>query len=188
MAQEFDPAAATAAYLAQVPPEAHAKAVAYTQGGHWLLLWGALVAVLTVDRGPVAVAVPVTVLDPRTALPTLPAIGRARGDAVGVDERIEVVGIPVSSHVMLPIGRRDVGASEMSGSAGRSTPTAVTPGVPGGSLSPCPRIRTSDMDAAAPIYRDFNDGHSRAGQRGCAQMWRRLVTTRKRFATNAASV
>jgi STE24 endopeptidase len=47
MAQGFDPAAATAAYLALLPPEAHAKAAAYTQGGHWLLLWGALVAVLT---------------------------------------------------------------------------------------------------------------------------------------------
>src|SRR4051812_37302931 len=45
MAQEFDPAAATAAYLAQLPPEAHAKAQAYTQGGHWLLLWGAVVGV-----------------------------------------------------------------------------------------------------------------------------------------------
>ena len=45
MAQAFDPAAATAAYLAQLPPEAHAKATAYTQGGHWLLLWGFLVAV-----------------------------------------------------------------------------------------------------------------------------------------------
>jgi len=42
----FDPAAATAAYLAQLPPEAHAKATAYTQGGHWLLLWGFLVVVL----------------------------------------------------------------------------------------------------------------------------------------------
>ncbi|WP_332769042.1 M48 family metallopeptidase [Phenylobacterium sp.] len=46
MAQGFDPAAATAAYLAQLSPEAHAKATAYTQGGHWLLLWGALVAIL----------------------------------------------------------------------------------------------------------------------------------------------
>ena len=45
MAQGFDPAAATAAYLAQLPPEAHAKATAYTQGGHWLLLWGTLVGV-----------------------------------------------------------------------------------------------------------------------------------------------
>lgn len=42
---EFDPAAATAAYLAQLPPEVHAKAAAYTQGGYWLLLWGALVSV-----------------------------------------------------------------------------------------------------------------------------------------------
>lgn len=46
MAQAFDPAAATAAYLAQLPPEAHAKATAYTQGGHWLLLWGALISIL----------------------------------------------------------------------------------------------------------------------------------------------
>jgi STE24 endopeptidase len=43
LAQQFDPA--TLAYLAQLPPEAHAKAEAYTQGGHWLLLWGAVVAV-----------------------------------------------------------------------------------------------------------------------------------------------
>jgi STE24 endopeptidase len=42
----FDPVAATAAYLAQLPPEAHAKATAYTQGGHWLLLWGTLVGIL----------------------------------------------------------------------------------------------------------------------------------------------
>jgi STE24 endopeptidase len=47
MAQGFDPAAATAAYLATLSPEAHAKATAYTQGGHWLLLWGTLVSVLT---------------------------------------------------------------------------------------------------------------------------------------------
>lgn len=46
MAQGFDPAAATAAYLAELPAEAHAKAQAYTQGGHWLLLWGALVSVI----------------------------------------------------------------------------------------------------------------------------------------------
>jgi STE24 endopeptidase len=39
----FDPAAATAAYLAQMPAAAQAKAVAYTQGAHWLLLWGWLV-------------------------------------------------------------------------------------------------------------------------------------------------
>ncbi len=41
----FDPAAATAAYLAELSPAAHAKATAYTQGGHWLLLWGWLVTV-----------------------------------------------------------------------------------------------------------------------------------------------
>ncbi|WP_454759930.1 M48 family metallopeptidase [Caulobacter segnis] len=46
MAQSLDPAAATAAYLAQLPPEAHAKAQAYTQGSHWLLLWGFVVSVL----------------------------------------------------------------------------------------------------------------------------------------------
>lgn len=41
----FDPAAATAAYLAQLPPEGHLKAIHYTQGGHWVLLWGWLVGV-----------------------------------------------------------------------------------------------------------------------------------------------
>jgi STE24 endopeptidase len=46
MAQGFDPAAATAAYLATLSPEAHAKATAYTQGGHWVLLWTAVVGVL----------------------------------------------------------------------------------------------------------------------------------------------
>ncbi|HEX3366931.1 M48 family metalloprotease [Phenylobacterium sp.] len=46
MAQGFDPAAATAAYLATLPPEVHAKATAYTQGGHCLLLWGTLVSIL----------------------------------------------------------------------------------------------------------------------------------------------
>ncbi len=43
---QFDPAAATAAYMAQLSPAAHARATAYTQGGHWLLLWGWLVGVL----------------------------------------------------------------------------------------------------------------------------------------------
>ena len=42
----FDAAAETAKYLATLPPEVHAKATAYTQGGHWLLLWGTLVALL----------------------------------------------------------------------------------------------------------------------------------------------
>ena len=45
MVQGFDAAAATAAYLAVLTPEAHAKAQAYTQGGHWLLLWTALIGV-----------------------------------------------------------------------------------------------------------------------------------------------
>lgn len=44
MSQAFDAAAATAAYLATVSPAAHAKAQAYTQGGHWLLLWGAVIS------------------------------------------------------------------------------------------------------------------------------------------------
>jgi len=42
----FDPAAATAAYLAALPPAAHEKAIHYTQGGHWLILWGWLVEVV----------------------------------------------------------------------------------------------------------------------------------------------
>jgi STE24 endopeptidase len=43
---QFDAQAATAAYLAQLPPEGHIKAIHYTQGGHWLLLWGFLVTVV----------------------------------------------------------------------------------------------------------------------------------------------
>ncbi|THD58063.1 M48 family metalloprotease [Phenylobacterium sp.] len=46
MAQGFDPTAATNAYLATLSPEAHAKATAYTQGGHWVLLGAAIVSVL----------------------------------------------------------------------------------------------------------------------------------------------
>jgi STE24 endopeptidase len=42
----FDPAAATAAYMATLSPAGHAKATAYTQGGHWLLLWGWLATVI----------------------------------------------------------------------------------------------------------------------------------------------
>lgn len=42
----FDPAAATAAYMATLSPAGHAKATAYTHGGHWLLLWGWLVTVV----------------------------------------------------------------------------------------------------------------------------------------------
>ena len=35
----FDTAAATAAYLASLPPEAVQRSDAYFQGGYWLLLW-----------------------------------------------------------------------------------------------------------------------------------------------------
>lgn len=42
----FDPAAATEAYLAQLPPAGHLKAIHYTQGGHWILLWSWLVTVV----------------------------------------------------------------------------------------------------------------------------------------------
>lgn len=42
----FDPAAATAAYIDSLGPEALAKAEAYTAGNHWLLLWGLLVSAL----------------------------------------------------------------------------------------------------------------------------------------------
>jgi STE24 endopeptidase len=41
----FDPVAATAAYMAQLSPAAHAKATAYTHGGHWVLLWSALISI-----------------------------------------------------------------------------------------------------------------------------------------------
>jgi STE24 endopeptidase len=43
---QFDPAAATAAYMATLSPAAHARATAYTQGGHWVLLWGWAVTIL----------------------------------------------------------------------------------------------------------------------------------------------
>ncbi|MGV9007688.1 MAG: M48 family metallopeptidase [Brevundimonas sp.] len=41
----FDPVAATAQWMATLSPEDTARAVAYTQGGHWLLLWSALVSI-----------------------------------------------------------------------------------------------------------------------------------------------
>ncbi|WP_421731158.1 M48 family metallopeptidase [Brevundimonas sp.] len=44
--QEFDPAAATAQWLATLSPEDTARAVAYTQGGHWLILWSFAVSIL----------------------------------------------------------------------------------------------------------------------------------------------
>ncbi len=42
----FDPAAATAAYIDGLGPEALAKAAAYTIGNHWLILWGLVVSAL----------------------------------------------------------------------------------------------------------------------------------------------
>jgi STE24 endopeptidase len=41
----FDPKAATDSLLAALPTAGHIKAAHYTQGGHWLLLWGWLVSV-----------------------------------------------------------------------------------------------------------------------------------------------
>jgi STE24 endopeptidase len=40
----FDPAAATAAYIDSLGPDALARSAAYTAGNHWLLLWNLLVA------------------------------------------------------------------------------------------------------------------------------------------------
>ena len=42
----FDPVAATKVKIDSLGPEALAKAAAYTQGGHWLILWGLVVAVV----------------------------------------------------------------------------------------------------------------------------------------------
>ena len=42
----LDPAAATAAWLATLSPQETARAVAYTHGSHWLILWGFLVSAL----------------------------------------------------------------------------------------------------------------------------------------------
>ena len=42
----FDPAAATAAYMASLSPAAHAKASAYTHGSEWILLWSWVVSVV----------------------------------------------------------------------------------------------------------------------------------------------
>lgn len=42
----FNPDAATAAYLATLSPGQHERAIAYTQGGHWLLLWGTLITIV----------------------------------------------------------------------------------------------------------------------------------------------
>ena len=42
----FDPQAATAAWLATLSPEETARAIQYTQGGHWLILWGLVVSLV----------------------------------------------------------------------------------------------------------------------------------------------
>lgn len=42
----FDPQAATAAWLATLSPQDTARAIQYTQGGHWLILWGLVVSIL----------------------------------------------------------------------------------------------------------------------------------------------
>ena len=51
----FDPAAATAAYIAQLPPDVLTKAAAYTHGNEWLLLWdwvaGFVVALIILKSG-----------------------------------------------------------------------------------------------------------------------------------------
>jgi STE24 endopeptidase len=62
----FDPQAATAHYIDSLGPEALRKAHDYTVGGHWLLLWGLVVAAL------------VTWLIVRSGL--LDRIGRALGE------------------------------------------------------------------------------------------------------------
>jgi STE24 endopeptidase len=43
MVTPFDPEAATGAYMATLSAAQHAKAIAYTQGREWLLMWGLLV-------------------------------------------------------------------------------------------------------------------------------------------------
>ncbi|MBX7249753.1 MAG: M48 family metallopeptidase [Caulobacteraceae bacterium] len=45
--EHFDPAAATQAYLNTMSAADMAKAIAYTRGGHWLILWGFLVSLVT---------------------------------------------------------------------------------------------------------------------------------------------
>src|SRR3954447_16266527 len=51
----FDPAAATDAYLAQIPPDARARSDAYFEGGYWLILWdflaGAAISLLLLPTG-----------------------------------------------------------------------------------------------------------------------------------------
>ena len=44
----FDPEAATEAYLAQIPPAAKARSDAYFEGGYWLILWDFLYGIVVV--------------------------------------------------------------------------------------------------------------------------------------------
>ena len=46
MTSNLDPAAATARWLATLSPEDTARAIRYTQGGHWLSLLGKLAAAI----------------------------------------------------------------------------------------------------------------------------------------------
>ncbi len=46
--QTFDPVAATNAYLATVNGAARARSDAYFEGGYWLILWGAVVGIVSV--------------------------------------------------------------------------------------------------------------------------------------------
>jgi hypothetical protein len=46
-AAPFDPEAATAAYISTLSGAAKAKSDAYFEGGYWLILWGAVVTILT---------------------------------------------------------------------------------------------------------------------------------------------
>ncbi|GGX77097.1 M48 family metalloprotease [Massilia dura] len=46
MQSQFVPAKSTQAYLAQIPPEIQHRAVDYTHGNHWLILFSALVGIL----------------------------------------------------------------------------------------------------------------------------------------------
>jgi STE24 endopeptidase len=49
----FDPQAATEAYLAEIPPAAKARSDAYFEGGYWLILWdflvGAIIAIILLN-------------------------------------------------------------------------------------------------------------------------------------------
>lgn len=69
----FDPAAATAAYIDGLGPEALAKAAAYTTGGHWLLLWGLVVTGVTcwlILRLRILDRIAAVVAEPRVGLRT----------------------------------------------------------------------------------------------------------------------